>query len=54
MLVDKIPSVVFVEDMFLNTDLMKKSNIYNLSNEWDRFFENTLKTYVKYLKGGII
>lgn len=53
-LVDKIPPVVFVEDMFLNTDLMKKSNIYNLSNEWDRFFENTLKTYVKYLKGEIV
>lgn len=53
-LVDKIPPVVFVENMFLNTDLMKKSNIYNLSNEWDRFFENTLKTYIKYLKGEII
>lgn len=53
-LVDKIPPVVFVENMFLNTDLMKKSNIYNLSNEWDRFFENTLKTYVKYLKGEIV
>lgn len=53
-LAERIPPVISVKNMFLNTELIRKSGIYSLPTEWDRFFENVLKTYVEYLKGEII